>query len=619
MTGNFGKLLDVDLTTKEIKDFVVPEEYRRDYLGGKGLGARLLWDFLPADGSADPLGPENPLLFLVGPLTGFPVMGSSRYVVMAKSPLSKFVLEAYGGGYFPASLKGTGYDGIIFRGQSETPVYLEMIDGNIELKDATEFWGKGVFNMHDHFVDKYGDRTRTAIIGQAGENLVRYAAVINDKSRAAARGGPGAVMGSKKLKAIIVKSNKKADYANEEKFREINKKFRDGLTKDMNMKDGFGVLGTSGGIPYLHKMGILPTKNFSKGQYEGHDKISGQFMQESGLLVDRDTCASCLTYCKRVIEGEYKSKKLTRDGSSLEYETLAAFGSLLLNSDIKMNALANQMCNDFGLDTISTGVSIAFAMEAAEKGLAGPLGIDIKWSDQDTIIDAVEKIALREAYGNELAEGTMRMAEKIGDDTFAMHTKGMEIAMHEPRGKLGLGLSYATSPRGGTHMEGLHDSMLSRENANPAFGAIEAMSVFDYKGKAPIVAKFEDATSFINSLIICAFDAASTGKFNNLGYLNDLTEAVTGYKIDMDEMLRIGERIYNMWRMVAVREGLTNKDDDLPYRFKYETLDYEEGPSVISTDKLDYMLNEYYKARKWDETGKPNQQLIEDLGLPPFD
>ena len=221
MTGNFGKLLDVDLTTKEIKDFTVPEEYARDYLGGKGLGARLLWDLLPSDGSADPLGPENPLLFLVGPLTGFPVMGSSRYVVMAKSPLSKFVLEAYGGGYFPASLKGTGYDGIIFRGQSDAPVYLEMVDGNIELKDAKEFWGKGVFNMHDHFVDKFGDKTRTAIIGQAGENLVRYAAVINDKNRAAARGGPGAVMGSKKLKGIIVKSNIKADYADEAKFRRI--------------------------------------------------------------------------------------------------------------------------------------------------------------------------------------------------------------------------------------------------------------------------------------------------------------------------------------------------------------------------------------------------------------
>ncbi|MHA2504624.1 MAG: aldehyde ferredoxin oxidoreductase N-terminal domain-containing protein, partial [Candidatus Kariarchaeaceae archaeon] len=245
--GNFGKLLDVDLTTGTITDYEIPEEYLNLYLGGKGLGARLLWDLLPDDGSTDPLGPDNPLLFLVGPLVGQKVMGSARYVVMCKSPLAKFVTEAYGGGFFPYALKGAGYDGVIFRGQSPTPVYLEMFDDGVALRDATEHWGKGVFEVHDHFVETYDRKIRTAIIGQAGENLVRFAAVINDRNRAAARGGPGAVMGSKKLKAIVAAGKKSAPISDPSRFKELNSTYRDGLMKDIKIRDRFGVYGTSGG------------------------------------------------------------------------------------------------------------------------------------------------------------------------------------------------------------------------------------------------------------------------------------------------------------------------------------------------------------------------------------
>lgn len=615
MKGYYQKLLDINLSTKKIRDYIIPEEYLRYYMGGKGLGARILWDRLKP--GVDPLGPENVMVILTGPITGHNVMGQSRYVVMTRSPLSKFVAESYGGGFFGASLKSTGYDGIIITGAASTPLYLQIVDDKIELKDASEFWGKGVFETHNQLVKRYGKKARTAIIGVAGENLVRYAAIINDKSRAAARGGPGAVLGSKKLKAIVVRGNKKTTLANPQKFKETNKKWRSRLVDDMKMRDGFGVLGTSGAPPALSNLGILPTKNFQFGSFDDAERIGGQFMKDIGLVVGRDTCSSCLAYCKRKLTGDYKGYKLVEDGSSLEYETLASFGSLLLNNDVKLSAVANQFCNDLGLDTISAGVSLAFAMEATESGLSDELGVHLDWGNEEQIIDALQFIAKRESYGNVLAEGTMRMAEKIGSTQFAMHAKGLEIAMHEPRGKVGLGISYATSPRGGSHMEGFHDSMVARENANPEFGAVQALSVYDHKGKAPLVVNFENATSFSNSMILCAFNVQKTGKYNNLPLMLELLESITGMQLTIADLLKTGERIYNMWRMVAVREGLTNKDDDLPERFKVEQLDYgDAGQNAVTPEKLTYMLKEYYQIRGWKEDGTVDEETIKRLNLP---
>ena len=614
--GNYGKLLDVNLTSGELSDFQIPDEYLQMYIGGKGLGARLLWDFLPTDGSADPLGESNVLLFLLGPLVGHNVMGSARYVVMCKSPLAKFVAEAYGGGFFPYALKGTGYDGIILRGKSPTPVYLDLIDGNKELKDASKYWGKGVFEVHDDVVKKYGKKVRTALIGQAGENMVRFAAIINDRNRAAARGGVGAVMGSKNFKGIFALGKERAPLHDADKFKNINQEFRHQLVKEQKIRERFGVYGTSGGLGYLSKSGILPTKNFQKGEFSAHAMLSGQYMEESGLLVGRDTCSACTTFCKRKIDGEYNGHPLTQDGSSLEYETLAAFGSMILNSDIKLSGYANQICNDYGLDTISTGSVLAFGMEATEKGLGKDLGLNLEWDNAEQVVEAIHKISTRDGYGDLLAEGVMRIAKKIGGKEFAMHTKGLEVAFHEPRGKIGMGLSYAVSPRGGSHMEGYHDTITMRENSSPKLGAIAAMSRFDPEGKAPVVANFENARSFTNSLIMCAFDVAMTGRHYNLDYLNDITSAAMGRNIDHDEMLKLGSRAYNMLRMVAVREGCTSTDDDLPDRFKHEVLHYEEGDIALTQEKLDLMLKDYYEFRKWDESGKPTDTLIAELELP---
>lgn len=615
INGNFGKLLEINLSDKKISDYKIPENYLNQFIGGKGLGARLLWDFLPK--GTDPYSPENPLLMLTGPLVGQTVMGSARYVVMCKSPLSKYVTEAYGGGYFPYALKGSGYDGLIFKGKSNEPVYLNLVDGNIELNDASQIWDKGVFDTDDYFREKFGKNVRTALIGQAGVNKVRFSAIITDRNRAAARGGPGAVMGSKMLKGVVARGNTKANLADEDKFKEINQIHRSNLLKDLKIRENFGTYGTSSAPEYMSKNGILPTRNFKIGTFEHNKLISGPYMEEIGLLVGRDTCAACTTFCKRKINGDYKGHKLTEDGSSLEYETLAGFGSMVLNKNIKLNGYANQLCNDFGLDTISTGGVIAFTMEAAENNLTNSIGVNLEWSNEDQIIASIEKIAHREGYGNELAEGVMRLSEKIGGKEFAMHCKGLEIAYHEPRGKIGLGLSYAVSPRGGSHMEGFHDTAIMRDNAAPQLGATVAMSRFDHINKAPIVINFENATSFTNNLILCAFDVQKTGSNENLNYLRQLTEAATGNEISYQDMLEIGSRSYNMLRMVAIREGLSKIDDDLPDRFKFESLHFEDNiENSISPEKLDYMLNQYYENRNWDESGMPTNSLISELSLP---
>ncbi|MFX0120171.1 MAG: aldehyde ferredoxin oxidoreductase family protein [Promethearchaeota archaeon] len=607
--GNFGKLLNVNLTDRKLTDYKIPESYLLDYIGGKGLGARILWDLLPTDGITDPLGPKNVLVLMSGPLVGLNVFGSSRNVVMTKSPLSKYVAEAYGGGYFPTAFKRTGYDGIIVRGKSPNPVYLEMIDGNISLNDATEYWGKGVFETHNALIKKHGEHARTALIGPAGEKLVRYAAIINDQNRAAARGGVGAVMGSKLMKGVVARGKETPKVSDKERFEQLRDKYRHFFHNERKVSESFGLYGTSGAVGWLNKNGTLPTKNWQFGNYKDHETLKGKYMEESGLLIGRESCTTCTASCKRKIEGDFKGYKLTPTGSSIEYENIAAFGTMVLNSDLKLVGLATQLCNDYGLDTISTGASIAYVMEATERNLAESLKISLEWGNPDHIIQAIEKIARREDFGNEMAEGVWRMGEKIGGKDFAVHTKGMEVGYHDPRGLVGMGLSYAVSPRGGSHLEGFYDTTVETENANPDLGAITPISRFDAIGKPPLVINYQNETSFLNSLITCYF-------VNSARRLRSILGAVLGIEINTQNMLEIGSRVFNMWRMVAVREGCSVTDDDLPPRFKNESLTFDEKENAINPEMLNMMLQEYYQIRNWDSTGKPTEGLIRDLRLP---
>ena len=605
MDGLFGKLLDVDLTTGRTGEYRVPDNWQRLYLGGKGLAARIL---LKEHKRSDPLSRSNVLIYMTGPLVGQAVGGSGRHVVVTHSPLTNFFGEAYCGGFFGTELKKTGYDGLIFRGMASEPSYLTVLEGSAELHGASELWGKTSGETEDWLRGKHGRDVRVSCIGPAGENQVRFAAIISDRNRANARCGVGAVMGSKNLKAVAVKGNLKPLVHDQKAFEEARKEYTKSLTtEDMQ---SFGKLGTAGGVESLDHMGILPTKNFQAGSFAGASRISGQRMHDT-ILSDRDTCSSCPVRCKRVVQTEAGGKKVTPDYGGPEYETVAAFGSLQLNDKLEWIALANQLCNAYGLDTISAGSVIAFAMEASEQGL---IEDDIPWGDCEKVCELIEKIAHRKGIGDILAGGVKSVSEWAGGQEYAMHVKGLEVAMHEPRGKKGLGLSYAVSPRGASHMEGFHDTQITKVPA-PDIGVNTTMNRFAMEGKADVLKKFEDARSFVNSLVLCVFDVDESADGANLHLVRRMTAAATGLRMEREDMMKVGERVFNLARMFAVRMGVTRQDDNLPSRFKNQALPYKDRSERISQQELDSAIEAYYDVRGWDSQGKPTANHLKSIGV----
>jgi len=606
MHGLFGKPLDIDLTRQKIRDVRVSESQARKYIGGKGLASRILLDEFEG---GDALSHKNILIYMTGPLAGMNVPGAARHVVVTKSPLTGFYGEAYAGGFFGNMLKKTGYDGIIFRGRADAPVYLLIIDGHVDLRSAKRLWGKTTGETED-FLKRKHDGVKVSSIGPGGENMVLFAAIINDKNRANGRCGVGAVMGSKNLKAVAVRGNKRVVPKRSKKFTELKKEYTRTLTEPTSMKN-FGKYGTADGVETLNEEGILPTRNFRRGEFEKWHDITGEKLYNT-INIKRDTCTACPVKCKRVVQGKFAGKKILPEYGGPEYETVAAFGSLLGVNDLGFVSLANQKCNAFGLDTISTGNTLAFALEAAEEGLLGD--ISARWGDGESLIDMIDDIAYKKGLGKMLADGVMRLSEKVGGKKFAMHVKGMEIPMHEPRGKKALGISYATSPRGASHLEGLHDTMIEKKTS-PELGINEPLNRLDVEGKAYVGKQFEDARAFTNSLILCVFDVTLTGKRYNLHIIRDLLNAAAGYKLDAEEMMRAGERIYNLGRMFALREGLSVRDDDLPARFKNEALKFGDRKERISKQDLTKMLKEYYALRGWDERGRPTKKRLKELGI----
>ncbi len=607
MDAVWGRMLDVDLSKDRIGDYLIPEEWVRLHLGGKGLAARILLDEFP-DG-AEPLSPENLLVYMTGPLAGLAVGGSGRHLVVTRSPLTGLFGEAYAGGFFADPLKKTGYDGLIFRGKADEPVYLTVAEGDAELHPANDLWGKTTSETEEILQERHGN-VRVSGIGPAGENLVRFAAIINDRNRANARCGVGAVMGSKNLKAVAVTGHKKVPVADEARFAEIRK----GYTKTLATHKGmvhFGKYGTAGSVEYYNERGILPTKNFLAGTFHNPTALDGATMVET-ILTGRDTCTACPVRCKRVVETVAGGEKVLAKHGGPEYETIAAFGSYQMNDSLDYVSLANQLCNEYGLDTISAGNVIGYAMEATERGL---LEDGIAWGDAHEAMHLVEDIAFRRGLGDRLAEGVRRFSEAIGGEEFAMHIKGSEVPMHEPRGKKGLGLSYAVTPRGANHMEGLHDTMVEKDNASPELGAVEGLSRFAIEGKPTLVKNFEDARSFTNSLILCAFDVISTGKSYNLPELRGMTAAAMGMDIDAKEMLAIGARATTLARLFSARMGMTPDLDDLPPRFKKEALKFGEREEAVTEDELRAMMAEYFELRGWDEAGVPTSRTLSDLGI----
>ena len=626
MFGYMGKILRVNLTNERISEDTLSEDDAKKYLGGAALSAKILFDELRP--GIDPLGSENKMVIAAGPLCAVPFSGNSRFSVCAKSPLNDAWGESMSGGYMAPKIKQSGFDAIIIEGVSKSPVWLYINQGHAELRDASKYWGKSTLDAENGIKKELGDKDRrqssVATIGPAGEKLVRFAAIMNDLREAAGRSGMGAVMGSKKLKAWTCKGSMKPKIYDEKKLQEYVRQCVTEVKKGPGIT-GLHDFGTVGDTDDLSRSGRLPTKNFQRGTFEGADNITGEKIVSSGYLVGRDTCWACSTNCKRVVEAK-TPYEINRELGGQEYETTAALGSLCLNDDMYSIGKANELCNLYGTDTISTGVAVGFAMEAYEKGLITKQdtgGLEVKWGDPKVVIELVEKIGKREDIGYLLGEGVMRAAQKLGRgaEEFALHVKGRELPMHEPRGKRGLALMYAVGDRGADHMEWEHDDLWDPDtNLRPELGLtadyVPERGLLEYGPSKARIAKIAgDLWSTCNSLVVCVFDIYPGGGIEHrtlLGILN----ATTGWNMTMKEYMQVGERGLDLSRAFNAREGLTRKDDTLPKRLMEPLPDGTFAGKPITQEMLDTMLDNYYELRGWDKKlGIPTRNKLETIGL----
>ena len=619
MFGYAGRILRVNLTDSEISDETLSEETTRNYVGGRGLAAKILFEELKP--GIDPFGPENKLIFATGPMTGFPFPGNARYGVYAKSPLTGIWGEGYAAGFFGPELKFAGYDAVVFEGKAETPVYLLIRKGEPELKDATRLWGKLTGETQEIIRGKVkDDRVRVAAIGPGGERLVRFACVISDLKNSGGRCGMGAVMGSKNLKAVAVRGTNRPEAADMDTLKELSKIGRDECWAGWG--EGLKRDGTAGGLYGLSEKGILPTKNFQRGTFEWAEKITGGTMTET-ILVRPEACYACPVACKRIVSAK-EPYDVDQSYGGPEYETMASFGSLLLNDNLVAISKANELCNKYSIDTISTGMSIAFAMECYESGILtkdDTDGLDLTWGNHDTIIKLVEKIGVREGIGDLLAEGTMRAAEKIGkgSERFTLHVKGMEAPMHEPRGKKGVGLSYATSNRGACHLQTYHDTSFEDEDSvAPELGFVPPLVPLSRTYLGPEKVRHtvinQNWMSFLNCACFCRFTIYPAGI--SVGNVVGIFSSITGWEITPAEMLTIGERAWNLCRAFNVREGISREDDRLPERFQEPLPNGGTKGESISKEDLNKALDLYYELRGWDvKSGIPTREKLEELNL----
>jgi aldehyde:ferredoxin oxidoreductase len=619
MFGYCGRFLRADLSSGSVSDYEVDAKTARKYLGGRGLGARILFDEVPF--GADPMSSENRLIFVTGPLAGTFAPGSGRYTIIGKSPLTGLFGEAYTGGFFAHELKYAGYDGIIVEGKAAKPVYIHVKDGKAEIRSASHIWGKETLDMENILREELGDLDYKFVsIGIGGENGVKIACVMNDADRAAGRTGLGAVMGSKNLKAIAVRGTGRVQVADPERLREH------ALANIAKIKDhpwlggSAGELGTSGGVEGLSEDGILPTHYWNEGEFEYADRISGTAMKNT-ILIGHRACQACPVGCTRVVritDGSFAGVRPEYGGP--EYETCASFGSLCDNNNLEAIAMANQKCNAYGLDTIGVGSVVAFAMELYEKGLLKQkdVGFKLSWGDPEAIVRLIDMIAKREGIGDLLAEGVRSMAQKIGGDApkLAVEVKGLEVPMHEARGKKGLGLSYATAPRGADHMEGFHDSAFENPEAMPELDIVEPMSRFSLKGKPEAVSKVENYNSFVNSIPICSFMSLPVAGLHNTEELTGILCAATGWDdLSFEEEMAIGERAYNLAKAFTARESDLKPDDRLFFKASQPMKRGASKDQTITEEDLRGALKEYYRIRGWSENGCPTEKKLKELGL----
>ena len=608
--GYAGRILRVDLSRGRIRKVSIDHPLLRRFIGGSGLAAKILFD--ETGQGVDPFSPQNLLIFMTGPVTATIVPMSGRYQVVSKSPLTGIYGESDSGGSWGPELKKAGFDGIVIRGRSAKPVYLWISDGDAELRDASHIWGMDTYETDRAVKDETDKYAVIACIGPAGEKLARIAGIINDgkHGRAAARCGLGAVMGSKLLKAIAVLGTGRIEVADPDGLQESVRKIAPKIIENAKRLRDYG---TSGGITSMEAIGDLPIKNWLLGSWrEGAERLSGEEMAGT-ILIGRYYCSGCIVGCGR--EVSFEDERYGRvEGAGPEYETLAMIGANCLIDDLKAVAKANELCNRYGLDTISTGAAIAFAMEAYEHGLISREetgGIELVWGDPDAMLSMIDKIGRREGLGWILGEGVMRAAEKIGGISaeFAIHVKGLELPAHDPRAYYSQGVSYATSNRGACHLQSL-SHVFERRVTLPDLGFPEIQERHSTHRKGELVAKAQNLMCMFDSLKVCKFILFGGVKPSTLvEWLN----MVTGWNMTLEEFMRAGERIFDLKRLYNIREGISRKDDTLPPRILIHKRG--SGGSADALPPLGELLSQYYSYRGWNEFGIPSREKIIELGL----
>ena len=603
MNGYMGKLLRVDLTRGAVEDEPLNEEYARLYMGGSGLAARVLYDLLDAD--TDPLGPENPLLFLTGPLVGTTAPACGRYEVCARSPLTGLWGESNSGGFFGPELRFAGYDGILITGRAERAVYLSIMEGQAELRPAEHLWGQDSYATQELIRQELGEpRARVACIGPGGENLVKYAAVMNDHGRAAGRTGMGTVMGSKNLKGIAVRGTAQVPLADAEAFNAARQQAWDIVTEDIQtqmMRLG----GSNFWMDMAMMYGSAPHRYFTQGEWAPAEKLTATAMVES-IFVRPRACYRCPIACGR--ETKLERYGLSRvDGP--EYETVATFGNLLLCDDLEKVAYAGHLCNVYGLDTISTGGTIAFAYYLFDQGIIGEMetgGLVLRWGDLEPAIQLVQMITRRQGFGDLLAEGSRAVGRHFGVEELAVQVNGLELPMHDPRAFSGQGLVYATSPRGACHMQG--DTYMSQQGQwVPELGVVSAERQGETLAEVTAAVRSMDWRALTNSMIMCHFQNPPLEHV--LGMLN----GATGWSLTAEDLAVMGERFSNLKRCLNRRLGLTRANDRLP-RLVLQRL--EDGGTEGYVPDFERLLGMVYEVRGWDsETGMPRQEKLAELGM----
>lgn len=593
MYGYMGKILRVNLSEMKSTPEPLNESLVKDYIGGRGMAARMLYDEVAS--GTPPFDPRNKLFVFTGPLVGTISPISSGCAIVTKSPLTGIYLCTFMRGHFPPELKSAGYDGLIIEGKAETPTYVYINDDQVEFRKADHLNRMCTDDTERYVREEIGDcKTQVMCIGPAGENLVKYACIIADK-RACGRGGAGAVMGSKNLKAVAVRAQNKVQISNEPMLKEMIGKISERVARGGKPKTK---LGSANLISIINEFGSLPTRNFQGGVFERYEEISAEALNQK-FVVKIKSCPTCPIACGRISsvrEGPYAGA--VAEGP--EYETLWAFGPQCGVASLEAIIEADMLCDKYGLDTMSAGVNIGFAMELFERGIIGEKETEdrLVFGNDKAMINMLHKIAYRQGFGDILAEGVRVAAERIGKgaEKYAMHVKGMELAAFDPRGFKGMGLNYATGPRGACHNRGFTIPL-------------EAANRFETKGKGEMVKRIHDMVAVGDSTVLCAFGSVGVTSKDTVALLL----ATTGITWEEKDIFAVGERILNVERLFNVREGMRRKDDTLPQRFLTEPM--PSGPSKDQVVDLQPMIDEYYKARGWDEQGIPTQDKLRELRL----